>query len=37
VSVVVFGIRSALKARAENRPTARETPYEVLPAAAGAD
>ncbi len=39
VSIVVFGIRSVQRARAENQPTARETPYETLPApvAAGAD
>lgn len=39
VSIVVFGIRSVQRARAENKPTARETPYETLPAtaAAGAD
>ncbi len=36
VSIVVFGIRSVMRARAENRPTARETPYETLPAAAAA-
>src|SRR5690606_15415852 len=36
VSIVVFGIRSVLRARAERQPTARETPYEPLPAAAGA-
>ena len=34
VSVLVYGIRSALAARAANRPTAVETPFE--PAAAGA-
>ena len=38
VSIVVFGVRSVLRAREENKPTARETPYETLPAvAAGAD
>lgn len=39
ISTVTFGIRAALRARAENRPTSRETPYEPLPsaAAAGAD
>ncbi len=36
VSIVVFGIRSVMRARAENQPTARETPYETLPAAAAA-
>ena len=34
VSVLVYGVRSALAARAANRPTAVETPFE--PAAAGA-
>ncbi len=39
VSIVVFGLRSVQRARNENKPTARETPYETLPvaAAAGAD
>ena len=36
VSIVVFGIRSVQRARAENQPSARETPYETLPAAAAA-
>jgi carbon starvation protein len=37
VSIVVFGLRSVQRARNEHKPTARETPYETLPAAAGAD
>ena len=37
VSIVVFGLKSVQRARAENKPTSRETPYETLPAAAGAD
>jgi carbon starvation protein CstA len=37
VSIVVFGVKSVQRARAENKPTSRETPYEALPAAAGAD
>ncbi|OZI52615.1 carbon starvation CstA family protein [Bordetella genomosp. 4] len=34
LSVVVFGIRSVLQARAKGAATSRETPYEPLPAAA---
>jgi carbon starvation protein len=34
VSVLVFGVRIALQAWRADRPTARETPYEPLPAAA---
>ncbi|MBO9535918.1 carbon starvation CstA family protein [Herbaspirillum sp.] len=34
VSVLVFGIRTVLKARAANQPSVREAPYEALPAAA---
>ncbi|OAE52104.1 carbon starvation protein A [Achromobacter mucicolens] len=37
VSIVVFGLKSVQRARNENKPTSRETPYEALPAAAGAD
>ena len=37
VSIVVFALKSVQRARAENKPTSRETPYETLPAAAGAD
>ena len=37
VSIVIFGVKSVQRARAENKPTSRETPYEALPAAAGAD
>ena len=37
VSIVVFGVKSVRRARAENKPTSRETPYETLPVAAGAD
>jgi carbon starvation protein len=33
VSIVVFGLRSVQRARNENKPTAREMPYETLPAA----
>ncbi len=36
LSVVVFGIRTALRARAEARPTVHETPYEPMPANATA-
>lgn len=35
LSIVVFGIRSVLQARAKGAATSRETPYEPLPAAAG--
>ncbi|MFJ3045153.1 carbon starvation CstA family protein [Herbaspirillum chlorophenolicum] len=34
VSVLVFGIRTVLKARAANQPSVREAPYESLPATA---
>ncbi|OZI59069.1 carbon starvation CstA family protein [Bordetella genomosp. 4] len=34
LSVVVFGIRSVLQARAKGTATSRETPYEPLPATA---
>lgn len=34
VSVVVFGLRTAFKARANPQPTANEVPYEPLPASA---
>jgi carbon starvation protein len=37
VSIVVFGVKSVRRARAENKPTSRETPYEPLPMPAGAD
>ena len=36
VSVLFYSIKSVLKARAERRPTAIETPYEALPAGASA-
>ncbi|OZI72054.1 pyruvate/proton symporter CstA [Bordetella genomosp. 12] len=32
ISVVVFGIRSVMRARANNQPTAQETPYQPMPA-----
>lgn len=32
LSVVVFGIRSVIRARASNKPTAQETPYQPMPA-----
>ncbi|CAM4053013.1 Carbon starvation protein CstA (peptide/pyruvate transporter) [Bordetella tumbae] len=35
LSIVMFGIRSVLQARAKGAATSRETPYEPLPAAAG--
>jgi carbon starvation protein CstA len=34
LAVVVYGIRTALKARGESRPSARETPYVPAPATA---
>ncbi|WP_432241243.1 carbon starvation CstA family protein [Herbaspirillum robiniae] len=33
VSVLVFGIRTVLKARTEGKPSVKEAPYETLPAA----
>ncbi len=32
LSVVVFGIRSVIRARGSNKPTAQETPYQPMPA-----
>lgn len=34
VSVLVYGVRACLAARAANRPTANEVPYEPMPAGA---
>jgi len=34
ISILVYSVRSVLKARAERRPTVAETPYEALPAGA---
>jgi carbon starvation protein len=36
VSVLVYGVRASLAARAANRPTASEVPFEAMPAAASA-
>ena len=33
ISVLVFGIRTVLKARAGHQPSVKEAPYEPLPAA----
>jgi carbon starvation protein len=34
VSVLVFGIRTVLKARAAHQPSVKESAYEALPASA---
>jgi carbon starvation protein len=34
LSILVYSVKSVLKARAERRPTVAETPYEALPAGA---
>ncbi|EWM46423.1 carbon starvation CstA family protein [Bordetella holmesii 35009] len=36
ISVVVFGIRSVMRARASSQPTDKETPYQPMPAAPAA-
>ncbi len=36
LSIVFYGFKTAMKARAENRPTDRETPFEPMPASASA-
>ncbi|APR38257.1 carbon starvation CstA family protein [Paraburkholderia sp. SOS3] len=33
VSITVYGVRAVLRARRANHPTARETPFEAMPAA----
>ena len=34
ISILVFGIRTVLRARAIGKPSAREAPFELLPAEA---
>ncbi|MCY1239507.1 Inner membrane protein YjiY [compost metagenome] len=36
LSIVFYGFKTALQARAVNRPTDKETPFEPLPGAASA-
>ena len=31
LSVLVFGIRTILKARADSKPSTRESPYQAMP------
>jgi carbon starvation protein CstA len=37
LSVLVYAVKAVLKARGEREPTARETPFEALPAGAGGE
>jgi carbon starvation protein len=36
VSIAVYGVLAVLRARRETKPTVRETPFEAMPAGAGA-